>query len=117
MRQRQVALHYVGHRQSGARVAFAHASVARQVLGLHHGAAQVAVADVVVRAGAEYRRRVGAADADVVEHGRLVDELRVDVELGGAGYDFGGIVGHGAAVSDQNLPLRRAGGVVFVDDV
>jgi hypothetical protein len=75
-------------------MALADASMTLVALTAQQFAANKAVAQVVLAALAEDAWGVTPADADVVEHGRLLEELHVDSELGTATDYEQAAVGH-----------------------
>ena len=83
--------------QSDADVAFADQRMAVEPFGFEDGAAVDAVGDVGGDPEASDARRVGHADADVVEHGSLLDEREIDSAIKAAA-DLKGLLGDAAAV-------------------
>ena len=106
--QGQVLTDDVVERQTGAGVALAHEGMTRQTVLAQHLGPKDAVADVGLGAVAVDAGGVGAADADVVQHGCLahkVDVKRVDgrMQVVVAHGQPHGQVGHLPAVDDQGV--------------
>ena len=97
-------------RQSRASVPFAHTGMALKALLTHHGSSEDAVAYIGFRAVAEDAGSVGAADADVMEHGGFFDEHLVEMQFGVPFCDKQGFLSHRPTMNDEDAPQ----GVILV---
>ena len=117
MWQGQLLALYLRCRQTRTGMTFAHPGHLRQSFLTHELPANETMADIRLRSLAEDGGGMAAEDADVVEHGRHLEEGLVESQLGMASGNGQRTVGHLPTMGEQDVPQLGRGGVVFVDEL
>ncbi len=114
MRNGQILLNYIVERESGSGVALTHKGMMRKPLTAHQFRPECAMADIWRIAKTLYAGSVTKEDANVVEHGCLLDKLQIKIENRTAERYLHSLVSHLTAVYRQYVPQLIVLWVIFV---
>ena len=117
MWQRQVLIYYLLPCQSCPGVSLADPRMAWEALTSHYLPPNQAMTQIRLRAMTAYPRSVATEDAYVVEHGRLLHKLAVEMKLRVGVADGECPLDDECGVGKENIPKLVGLGIIFVNDL
>lgn len=116
MRQGQVLVNDVLQGDSGTRMAFANPRVSGETSSAQHVCSDDAMLDIRFGAKALDARCIAFYNADVVQHGRFLDEGTVEFQLWMLVDNLQCLAGYAFAVRQEDVPNLASLRVILIDD-